>query len=117
MEREIKRGNVYKHFKNKYYIVLDIVNDCESNNDDEYKKIIIYKALYGDFLTWARPYEMFASEVDHDKYPEVLQKYRFEEVKIENDKLSLLQKYFSEYNEIINHNIIELSNYIKNMIK
>ena len=76
--REIKVGNVYKHFKNKYCIVLDIVNDCESNNDDEYKKIIIYKALYGEFLTWARPYEMFASEVDHVKYPDIKQKYRFE---------------------------------------
>ena len=100
--REIKVGNVYKHFKNKYYIVLDIVNDCESNNDDEYKKIIIYKALYGEFLTWARPYEMFASEVDHDKYPDIKQKYRFEEVKIEDDKLSLLQKHIQEHNEIVN---------------
>ena len=107
--REIKVGNVYKHFKNKYYIVLDIVNDCESNNDDEYKKIIIYKALYGEFLTWARPYEMFASEVDHDKYPDIKQKYRFEEVKIEDDKLSLLQKHIQEHNEIINYNAKELS--------
>ena len=76
--REIKVGNVYRHFKNKYYIVLDIVNDCESNN--EYKKIVIYMALDGEFLTWARPYEMFASEVDHDKYPDIKQKYRFEEI-------------------------------------
>lgn len=80
--REIKIGHVYKHFKNKYYLVLDIVNDCESNNDAVYKKIVIYKALYGEHLTWARPYEMFASEVDHEKYPEVTQKYRFEEVDI-----------------------------------
>lgn len=107
--REIKVGNVYKHFKNKYYIVLDIVNDCESNNDDEYKKIIIYKALYGEFLTWARPYEMFASEVDHDKYPDIKQKYRFEEVKIENDKLSLLQKHIQDHNEIVNSKAKELS--------
>lgn len=107
--REIKVGNVYKHFKNKYYIVLDIVNDCESNNDDEYKKIIIYKALYGEFLTWARPYEMFASEVDHDKYPDIEQKYRFEEVKIEDDKLSLLQKHIQEHNEIVNSKAKELS--------
>lgn len=107
--REIKVGNIYKHFKNKYYIVLDIVNDCESNNDDEYKKIIIYKALYGEFLTWARPYEMFASEVDHDKYPDIKQKYRFEEVKIENDKLSLLQKHIQDHNEIVNSKAKELS--------
>ena len=27
--RDIKIGHIYKHFKNKYYIVLDIVNDCQ----------------------------------------------------------------------------------------
>ena len=78
--REIKIGKVYKHFKNKLYIVLDIVNDCESNNDVELKKIVIYQALYGEGLKWARPYDMFNSEVDHEKYPDVKQKYRFEEV-------------------------------------
>lgn len=78
--REIKIGHVYKHFKNKYYLVLDIVNDCESNNDAEYKKIVIYQALYGENLKWARPYEMFNSEVDRVKYPDVQQTYRFEEI-------------------------------------
>lgn len=78
--REIKVGKIYKHFKGKLYIVLDIVNDCESNNDEVLKKVVIYQALYGDNLKWARPYDMFNSEVDHEKYPEVTQKYRFEEV-------------------------------------
>ena len=78
--REIKIGKVYKHFKNKLYVVLDIVNDSESNNDSDYKKVVIYQALYGDNLKWARSYDMFASLVDHEKYPEVTQKYRFEEV-------------------------------------
>ena len=78
--REIKIGKVYKHFKNKLYVVLDIVNDSESNNDEVYSKVVIYQALYGDNLKWARPYDMFNSEVDHEKYPEVKQKYRFEEV-------------------------------------
>ena len=78
--REIKIGKVYKHFKGKLYIVLDIVNDCESNNDEVLKKVVVYQALYGDNLKWARPYDMFNSEVDHEKYPDVTQKYRFEEV-------------------------------------
>jgi len=84
--REIKIGKLYKHFKGKLYIVLDIVNDSESNNDNEYKKVVIYQALYGDNLKWARPYDMFNSEVDHEKYPEVKQKYRFEEVSEVYDK-------------------------------
>ena len=80
MERVIKVGKTYKHFKNKLYKVIDIVYDSESNNDDEYKKVVIYEALYGDKLRWARPYDMFNSLVDKEKYPEVKQEYRFEEV-------------------------------------
>lgn len=106
--REIKIGSIYKHFKDKYYIVIDIVNDCESNNDLEYKKIVIYKALYGEFLTWARPYEMFASEVDHEKYPDVKQKYRFEEVELENEKLTEIQKIIFNSKKQLSENIIKL---------
>ena len=62
MGRVIKIGKTYRHFKGKMY------------------KVVIYQALYGDMLKWARPYEMFNSEVDHQKYPDVKQKYRFEEV-------------------------------------
>ena len=78
--REIKIGHKYRHFKGKEYKVIDIVYDCESNNDEELKKVVIYQALYGDNLKWARAYDVFNSEVDHNKYPEVEQKYRFEEI-------------------------------------
>ena len=80
MERQIKIGKTYKHFKNKLYKVIDIVYDSESNNDDKLKKVVIYEALYGDNLRWARAYDMFNSLVDKEKYPDVEQKYRFEEV-------------------------------------
>lgn len=80
--REIKIGGVYRHFKGGRYIVLDIVNDSEGSRDGVRKKVVIYQALYGDREKWARPLEMFASEADHEKYPEVEQKWRFEEVDV-----------------------------------
>ena len=78
--REIKIGSVYKHFKGNEYRVIDIVNDCESVGND-IKKVVIYQALYGNHDKWARKYDDFASLVDSEKYPEISQKYRFEEVK------------------------------------
>ena len=77
--REIEIGKTYKHFKGKLYKVIDIVFDSESNNDEEYKKVVIYQALYGEHLKWARPYDMFNSLVDKEKYPDIEQVYRFEE--------------------------------------
>ena len=76
--REIIIGHKYRHFKGNLYQVIDIVNDSESTDNKNLKKIVIYEALYGDHLKWARPYESFASEVDHNKYPDIKQKYRFE---------------------------------------
>lgn len=83
--REIQIGKKYRHFKGKMYEVLNIALDSESNNEKEPSKIVIYKALYNDNLIWARPYDMFNSEVDHEKYPNVKQKYRFEEVEEEKN--------------------------------
>lgn len=80
--QEIKIGHIYRHFKGDKYIVLDIVNDSETNRDEGQKKVVIYQALYGNREKWARPLDLFASEVDHKKYPEVEQKWRFEEVEI-----------------------------------
>lgn len=78
MQNRIKVGHIYRHFKDKKYIVLDIVQYTEDNNE----KIVIYQALYGERKKRARPLSMFASEVDHEKYPEVTQRYRFEEIDI-----------------------------------
>ena len=71
--REIQINRVYKHFKGDYYLVVDVANDSETQ-----EKYVVYRRLYGDGSLWIRPLDMFLSEVDHNKYPNVTQKYRFE---------------------------------------
>lgn len=76
--REVIVGKKYRHFKGNLYEVLLIAYDSESNNDEQLKKVVVYKALYDDGKVWVRNYDMFNSLVDKEKYPEVNQKYRFE---------------------------------------
>ena len=71
--RNIYIGRTYRHFKGNLYKVLYLAIDTETNED-----IVVYQALYGNKLIYTRSLEMFLSKVDHEKYPDVEQKYRFE---------------------------------------
>ncbi len=81
MEREIKVGSIYKHFKGHIYKVIAIGYDSENYNEEDPKlsRMVIYQNIEtGD--CWVRPYNMFNSFVDKEKYPDSKQEYRFQEI-------------------------------------
>lgn len=69
------------------YQILDVAYHSET-----LEKLVVYKALYEPYGTWVRPYDMFMSEVDTEKYPEIKQKYRFEKIEKEVAQQLLAQK-------------------------
>ena len=80
-------GDIVQHFKremlsdeeratNKYlYEIVGVATHSKTR-----ESMMVYRPLYDDGGMYVRPLDMFLSEVDHDKYPDVKQKYRFEKV-------------------------------------
>lgn len=65
-------GGLYRHFKGRYYTVLDVA--IHSETEELY---VVYRPLYGSYQTFIRPLMMFLEAVDKEKYPEVSQAMRF----------------------------------------
>lgn len=76
---EILENRVYRHFKGDYYFVVGFAIHSETR-----EKLVLYRSLYGNGELYARPYDMFASKVNKEKYPDVKQEYRFELQEIES---------------------------------
>ena len=70
--REVKVGALYKHFKGDIMEVIAIAKHSET-----LEEMVVYKH---NGEVWVRPLDMFNSKVDRDKYPDVIQEYRFEEI-------------------------------------
>lgn len=64
---------IYRHFKGEKYEVIDVAEHTETG-----EKMVVYRALYGEYKLYVRPYDMFTSKVDKVKYPNSKQEYRFE---------------------------------------
>ena len=99
-KNRFKKGDIVQHFKRELVTKEQIENEPNiflyeiigtSKHTETMEELMIYRPLYDAECTKendyaARPLNMFLSEVDHEKYPNVKQKYRFEKIDKESVK-------------------------------
>lgn len=91
MDRDIRVGDIVRHFKREnvdqatseyLYKILAFASHTETG-----EKLVIYQGMYPPFKVCARPLDMFMSEVDRVKYPDIKQQYRFEKIDVNGGEI------------------------------
>lgn len=84
-DRNIGAGDIVCHFKKtlhpenpevKYLYMVDTIAHHSETNEN----MVVYHSVENPSKVCVRPYDMFMSEVEKDKYPEATATYRFEKV-------------------------------------
>lgn len=76
-EREKPRkGMKYRYFKGTVFEIDNIALHTETG-----ELMVIYHKQVSPESIWAKPYDMFMSEVDKSKYPDAEQRWKFEPIK------------------------------------
>lgn len=79
-EITVRPFTMWRHFKGSKALVITVAHHSETG-----EKLVVYRCVDSNGKTnkdgiYARPLDMFLSEVDYEKYPDATQKYRFEEI-------------------------------------
>ncbi len=99
MERHFKPGTIVKHFKRETLSEERLLHEPfsymykvlgEGMHTETKEKLLIYQALYGSNVIFARPLDMAMGAVDKEKYPDIKQEYRLEEVNDESTNDDML---------------------------
>lgn len=111
--RLIQEGSMVKHFKHEW-LTEEEKNDCKylylvkgfAIDSESKEKLIIYQGLYYPYETYARPYEMFMSLVDKEKYPDAKQEYRFEKLDLDErhivfNNISMIERAIKSINKVL----------------
>lgn len=101
MRTNPKPQEMYRHFKGNIYQIR-----CLAKHSETGEVMVVYQAMYDTFQIYVRSLAMFMEEVDHDKYPEAKQKYRFE-------LLQDMELYSSMTSEAYDHAGAEPSKYVE----
>lgn len=105
--RRVQKNAVYRHFKGDYYLVVDIAYDA-TNHESLNRKMVVYRSLKDNML-YVRDLKEFISEVNHKKYPDVKQKFRFQQI---NTNKVLKRLFGEEVEKEQNMKVTELINTI-----